>query len=232
MAAALKILVVEDFDVLREATVRMFAAHGHLAAGADCAEALDEELAGRHFDIFVIDLNLPGEDGLSLAQRVRAAHPLAGIVMVTARTTAIDAVSGYSVGADTYLPKPVEPDVLLAAVEALGRRLHAAAAPPVEAAALVLDEGARQLRGTRDEVSLTTDEVRLLTSLARATRHQLENWQLMAALGLDPETYSKSALEVRLLRLRRKLVQVGAEPVCLRAVRGAGYALNVPLRIV
>ena len=122
----LTILMVEDYDVLREATIRLFRSRGHEATGIDCAEVLDEEFGGRPFDVFVIDLNLPGEDGFSLARRVRAAHPLAGIVMMTARTTPSDAVTGYSGGADLYLPKPVDPQLLVAAVESLGRRMHTA----------------------------------------------------------------------------------------------------------
>jgi DNA-binding response OmpR family regulator len=228
----LTILMIEDFEILRDATVRLFESHGHRAIGVDCAEALDEELGGRHFDVFVLDLNLPGEDGLSLAQRIRATHPLAGIVMMTARTNPQDAAKGYAGGADIYLPKPVDATVLLAAVESLGRRVHAAPQSAVGRASVFLDSATRLLKGERGEVRLTEDELLLITALARARGAQLDSWQLMVALGLDPETYSKSSLEIRIVRLRRKLLDVGAGAGCLRAVRGKGYWLSEPIEIV
>jgi DNA-binding response OmpR family regulator len=79
---------------------------------------------------------------------------------------------------------------------------------------------------------LTEDELLLITALARARGAQLDSWQLMVALGLDPETYSKSSLEIRIVRLRRKLLDVGAGAGCLRAVRGKGYWLSEPIEIV
>jgi DNA-binding response OmpR family regulator len=228
----LKIVMVEDFEILREVTVELFASNGHEAIGLDCAEALDEELSGRFFDVFVLDLNLPGEDGLSLARRIRAAHPLAGIVMMTARSTPHDAIKGYSDGADIYLPKPVDPKVLLAAVESLGRRVNSVPKPVTVRAGLLLDSATRVLKGTRGEADLTEDELRLITALARARGGQLESWQLMVALGLDPETYPKSALEIRIVRLRQKLARAGAGARSLRTLRGKGYWLCEPIEIV
>ena len=228
----LKIVMVEDFEILREETVLLFNSCGHDAIGVDCAEALDEELGGRDFEVFVLDVNLPGEDGLSLARRIRAAHPLAGIVMMTARSTPHDAIKGYSDGADIYLPKPVDPKVLLAAVESLGRRVNSVRKPATVSAGLMLDSATRTLKGARGDADLTEDELRLITALARARGGQLESWQLMVALGLDPDTYPKSALEIRIVRLRQKLAQAGAGARSLRALRGKGYWLCESIEIV
>jgi DNA-binding response OmpR family regulator len=228
----LKIVMVEDFKSLREETVLLFKSRGHDAIGVDCAESLDEELGGRDFEVFLLDLNLPGEDGLSLARRIRAAHPLVGIVMMTARTMPHDAIKGYSDGADIYLPKPVDPKVLLAAVESLGRRVNSVPKPVTVRSGLLLDSATRTLNGTRGDAELTEDELRLIIALARARSSQLESWQLMVALRLDPDTYPKSALEIRMVRLRQKLVQAGADARSLRALRGKGYWLCESIEIV
>lgn len=227
----LKILMIEDFEILREATVRLFNDCGHRAFGVDCAESLDEEMGGQSFDVFVLDLNLPGEDGLSLANRIRAAHPLAGIVMMTARTRPNDAIAGYSRGADIYLPKPVEPKVLLAAVDSLGRRVHAVSRSAPGHSCLFLESSTQTLKGECGEINLSKDELVILTALARSNHRQLESWQLLTALGLDPDTYPKSSLEVRIVRLRQKLVSCGAKKGCLRSVRGRGYQLTEAIEI-
>lgn len=126
----MNILVVEDNDSLRQATVAMLIRHGHWTTGLVCAEDLDDLRLNPQPDLFIIDLNLPGEDGLSLSRRLRAAQPLVGIIMVTARSLLGDKLAGYESGADLYLAKPVDPAELLAAVESLGRRLHRTAGAP------------------------------------------------------------------------------------------------------
>lgn len=233
MAAGLSVLVVEDHDILREATVSLLARAGHRAVGVDCAEALAEATAGLSFDLFVIDINLPGEDGLSLARRLRATQPLAGIVIMTARGALPDRLAGYESGADLYLSKPVEPAELLAAIASLGRRVveaEARASSP-QPPRFSVDIGGRWLSGPGGEETLTPSEATLLAAFARARLRRLETWQLMELLGEDPQTYAKSALEVRILRLRQKLVRVGADDGCLKALRGYGYELAVPIGV-
>lgn len=105
MSTCLNILVIEDHDDLRELTVEVLNQQGHHAVGFPGAEELNDVFSG--FDLLIVDLNLPGEDGLSLARRFRLALPDAGIVMVTAREQAADKVRGYESGADIYLTKPV-----------------------------------------------------------------------------------------------------------------------------
>lgn len=120
MVATLNILVVEDHDILREATVDTLRQQGHRVTGIDCAEALDAEWANVLFDIYVIDLRLPGEDGISLTRRLRQRQPHAGIILATARVLPQDREVGLVSGADIYLSKPLLPEDLLAAVEELG----------------------------------------------------------------------------------------------------------------
>ena len=95
MAASLNIIVVEDHDSLREVMVAILNDAGHQAAGLASAEALDDEAGGRVADIYLIDINLPGENGISLSARIRRTHPQVGIILVTARLKAQDKVDGY-----------------------------------------------------------------------------------------------------------------------------------------
>ena len=122
--AALKILVVEDNDELREATLTFLQNQGHYVRGVAIAEDIHDVTGGFVPDVYVIDLNLPDEDGLSLTRRLRASHPNVGIVITTARTQIGDKVIGYESGADLYLSKPVHPQELMAGVVALGKRLR------------------------------------------------------------------------------------------------------------
>ena len=119
MVAKLNITVIEDHDALRAVTMEALRQQGHDVQGIDCAEALDDEVAGFHAQIFVIDINLPGEDGLSLARRIRKGNPSAGIIMASGRVHVDDRIAGYDSGADVYLPKPVAVEELLAAVTAI-----------------------------------------------------------------------------------------------------------------
>jgi DNA-binding response OmpR family regulator len=228
MSARLSVLVVEDHDMLRDATVAALNDAGHHATGVVSAEDVDDTPTQQPPDLYVIDLNLPGEDGLSLAKRIRESHPRAGIVMVTARTDIKDRVSGYESGADIYLPKPVDPEELLAAVDALSHRIR----PMEDEATLVLNLGSLQLRGPKCEIGLSQSEANLLSSFARASGAQLERFQVAANLALKGETLNATSLEVRLSRLRKKLNQVGAEEPTIKAIRGLGYKLCSTIRFV
>lgn len=124
MAAGLNIIVVEDHDDLREVTVEALCALGHRVRGLACAEDLDAALRAAPADLLVLDLNLPGEDGISLARRVRGVRPELGIIMVTVRGEIRDKIEGYGSGADLYLAKPTSNEELEAAIAALARRLR------------------------------------------------------------------------------------------------------------
>ena len=229
----LNIAIVEDHDALREIMVEVLRREGHHVQGLDCAEALDDSLIRSRIDLLISDLNLPGADGYSLTRRFRAAHPLAGIIMVTGRNALDDKVNGYQVGTDIYLTKPVSPDELVAAVNSVARRLQAQSTQgqPQTATSLQFDSRRSILSGPLGTCTLVAAESTVLTALARAPDQQLEVWQLLELLNLDLETYTKSTFEVRLARLRKKLVQVGAEKASLRVIGRGTYQLTVTLRI-
>lgn len=221
--SAFKILVVEDNDELREATLQFLQSQGHYVRGVPMAEDINDVTGGFVPDIYVIDLNLPDEDGLSLTRRLRQTHPSAGIVISTARTQIGDRVLGYESGADLYLTKPVHPHELMAGITALGNRLQ----PKGKAAdqRLQLHAAKLELRGPLGSTDLTAGELVILSALALAPGQTLERWQLMSILSKREEAPSASALEMRIARLRKKLANVGAEPPSIKSLHKVGYTL-------
>lgn len=231
MAAHLSIVLVEDNDDLRELTADALREEGHRVVALSCAEELEDQARGVAADVFLIDLNLPGEDGFSLSRRIRQVHPLVGIVIISARSDLQDKVVGYDSGADCYLPKPVPFAELSAALKSFARRRQAQQVDTVmPSGGLRLRQ--RALHGPVASVRLTPAEENLLTALARAPLGRLENWQLLELFGLDSADVSKTSLEVRITRLRKKLTQVGAQGLCLESIRGIGYQMNVPVQVM
>ncbi|BCO26445.1 transcriptional regulatory protein PhoP [Rhodoferax lithotrophicus] len=230
MATALNIIVVEDHDTLREVTVALLAEQGHKIIGLACAEALDDEAGGRVADIYLLDLNLPGENGISLARRIRHAQPNVGIIMVTARNLSQDIVSGYANGADIYLTKPLEHDELLAAVQALARRVKPGQTQASENS-LTLDVQRLLLSGPKASIHVTDVDATLLSALVRAAGQRLAYWQLYEALGQQATEAHKASLEVRMVRLRKKITQATGDSAALKAVRGHGYQLCTNLQL-
>ena len=106
---SLNIVLVEDHDLLRTVTQSVLTQAGHNVLALSCAEEVDEALSGMSPDLYILDLNLPGEDGISLARRIRHSHPRVGIIMTTVRSEIADRLDGYESGADIYLPKPTDP---------------------------------------------------------------------------------------------------------------------------
>ncbi len=231
MSARLNIIVVEDHDDLRDSLVELLQDKGHHTIGLSCAEDMDDKVGKVSIDLLIVDLNLPGEDGYSLTRRFRAAQPKAGIIMVTARHKLADKVQGYDSGADIYLPKPVDPEELLAAVNAVARKLPSQQGHTADEAqaALTLHALGMKLEGPLGVEKLNDNEVVIVSALARAPGQRLEAWQLLQTLGQSMDDSSKSSLEVRIVRLRKKMVQVGAEKGCISNVRNVGYQLCTPV---
>ena len=234
MAARLNIVVVEDHHDLRELTCLALSHRGHHVVGLSCAEELEDEAGGGPVDVFVIDLNLPGEDGISLAKRLRHVYPLVGIVMLTARSQNKDKVLGYDSGADLYMTKPVNFEELCAAIQSFARRRH------VVAPNTSLDDPALQplrlskllLSGPTGEVRLSSAEADMLTAFARAPGGRLETWQLAQILDIDMSNLNKASLEVRIVRLRKKMQDAGTTGVVIESIRNVGYQMCVSLQII
>lgn len=232
MVAHLSIVLVEDNDDLRELTADALRSEGHRVTALSCAEELEDKARGTSADLFLIDLNLPGEDGFSLSRRIRQVQPLVGIIIISARSELQDKVESYDCGADFYLPKPVPFEELRAAINSFARRHQAHHATQLGPDGGALRLQLRELQGPAALVRLTSAEETLLTAFARAPSGRLENWQLQELFGLDPAVASKASLELRITRLRKKLNQAGAPEPCIDSIRNVGYQLRAPIQVL
>lgn len=228
MDTVLNIVLVEDHAAFRKVTAEMLRQEGHRVTELTCAEDLDDSIGGQGVDIFILDLNLPGEDGISLARRLRLVQPEVGIIMLTGRDQPQDMAEGFQTGADQYLVKPVPVPLLLAVIGRLSRRLRA---ETVGAGCLILELTRLILRGPTGETGLSAAEATLLTALARALDQRLALFQVGELLGQGEDQFNKASIEVRIARLRKKLLSVGAPRNCLKALRNEGYQLCSPLQV-
>lgn len=226
-SCALKILLVEDNDELRAATAEFLRQHGHEVCSVAMAEELNEAKGSFVPDVYVIDLNLPGEDGLSLTRRLRTAHQDAGIVFTTARNQIGDRILGYESGADLYLTKPVHPTELLAGILSLAKRLRS----PSFAShfCLQLDASRLRLSSAQGSAELTAAEFQLLSAFIRAPGKTLERWQLAEIIAAGEDLPSPATIEMRIARLRKKLAAAGAESPYIKALHKVGYTLCNPV---
>ncbi|MET8217941.1 response regulator transcription factor [Streptomyces hirsutus] len=228
-----RILIVDDEPAVREALQRSLAFEGYgTEVAVDGADAL-EKAASYRPDLVVLDIQMPRMDGLTAARRIRATGDTTPILMLTARDTVGDRVTGLDAGADDYLVKPFELDELFARIRALLRRSSYAAAVAgatehsdvLTFADLRMDLSTREVtRGTR-QVELTRTEFTLLEMFMAHPRQVLTREQILKAVwGFDFEPSSNS-LDVYAMYLRRK-TEAGGEPRLVHTVRGVGYALR------
>lgn len=224
---ALKILVIEDNDELREVTLAFLQTQGHFVRGVSQAEDIADVAGGFVPDVYVVDLNLPDEDGLSLTRRLRASHPNVGIVITTARMQIGDKVIGYQSGADLYLTKPVHPQELMAGVLAIAKRIRTTSQKIDQ---IVLNRSRMQLSGPEGTVDLTASDAQLLSAFARAPGFSLERWQVAEiASGGNDALPSSAMLEMRVSRLRKKLLLIGAPNPAIKPLHKVGYTLCAPV---
>ena len=227
---SLHILIVEDNDSLREATQELLVQDGHQVTAVSSAEEVDDTPTRDVPDLYLIDVNLPSENGFSLAERIRKSHPAAGIVLMTARGQLQDRLLGYNCGADNYLVKPVEQAELLVCIQNLARRIKPEKQD--EVAGLVLDAQALNLHGPTDSVALTYAESLLLVAMTRAVGQKLERWQAMQLVDAKDKGLSPANLEMRISVLRKKMDACGAPAEAIRTIRGFGYALSCRVKVV
>lgn len=224
----LEVVVVEDHDLVRGELVDFLNRPGIRVRGAEDGEALDALLRQRHADILVVDLNLPGEDGLSICQRMREAFPEIGLVMLTARVMPADKTAGYQSGADVYLTKPANVDELEAVVANLSRRIRRRVSNGLQ-----LDVPRQQLALARGvAVGLSLLEMRLLYELALAPERKLSTdllLQRLDARGDNPAL--RDNLPVTISRLRQKLASGLGQAEVIKAVRGFGYQLTQAITV-
>ena len=226
-----RILVVDDDHRLRELLLRYLAEQGFEAKAVPDAAGMDKQLARERYDLVVLDLMLPGEDGLSICRRLRAANDPTPIIMLTAKVEDVDRIVGLEVGADDYLPKPFNPRELLARIHAVLRRRPAPEAPgaPSKEAQVVnfgpfeFDLSLRRLTKDGEQIALTTGEFSMLKALVRHPRQPLSRDKLaQLARGREFEPFDRS-LDVQISRLRKMLEPDPAQPRYIQTVWGVGY---------
>jgi DNA-binding response OmpR family regulator len=227
--ASLKIVIVEDHGDLRDLFVEFLSKMGHEVAGYGCADDLNDHLADNTVDLLILDLNLPGEDGYSIAQRLRSAHHEMHILMLTARDAVADRIMGYVSGADNYLTKPVSPQELAIVVDGIMRRV---AAVRMRREHITVDTVRMQLNGPTGSSTLTSPDVVLLKNLAEAPGRKLAYWRLQELLQIDPDDTGKAALEVRISRLKKKMHEAGVPDPAIKSLWKEGYQLCSPVQIV
>jgi two-component system, OmpR family, response regulator len=230
-----RILIVDDDATIREMLAEYLSTHGYEVAQADGGVAMRAALARGAPDLVLLDIGLPGEDGLTLARFLRERHDL-GIIMVTGADDVVDRVAGLEVGADDYIAKPFDLRELRARVKSVLRRLKgkaaAASAAPASRIAVgqcQLDLRSRSLTG-RDgqDIALTAMEFDLLKAFVEHPNQVLSRDRLLTLTrNREWEPFDRS-IDIRIARLRRKIEEDPDHPRAIRTMRGAGYMYVPP----
>ncbi len=225
------LLIVDDDPGIRELLSRYLGEQGFTVHAAADATEMDAVLAAGRIDLIILDLMLPGEDGLSIARRLQTSHKLP-VIMLSARGEEMDRIIGLEVGADDYLPKPFSPRELLARTRAVLRRRgkpcgkgDANAAEPdlFRFGDFTLNLKTRLLRRGDEEIPLTTGEFNLLQAFVEHPDRALSRDQLVDFIkGYDRSPFDRS-IDVRVTRLRQKIEDDPKSPRFIHTVWGVGY---------
>ncbi len=227
MADDAHILVVDDDARLRGLLSRYLTEHGFRVTVAENAAEAREKLGFLRPDLMVLDVMMPGESGLQLAELLHRDHARElPVLLLSARGGPDDRVAGFEAGADDYLPKPFDPRELVLRIRALLRRTAQGepSAGPLPLGDAVFDLERAELTTDAGTIRLTGGEAALLTALARKPNEVLSREEIAAALGM--EDASERAIDVQVTRLRRKIEADPREPRFLHTVRGRGYVLK------
>ena len=232
---AAHLLVVDDDERIRKMLTRYFEQEGYRISAAENGPAMQKVLSGEDVDIVLLDITMPGEDGLALARAVRTGSDV-GIIMLTGHSDLLDRVLGLEMGADDYITKPFELREVLARVKSLLRRRKPSSAsmptPAEDAKAIqfdgwTLDLDRRQLlMPTGDEIILTTAEFDLLAVFVKNPGRVLSRDRLMdLTRGRSWEAFDRT-IDSQIARLRKKVEDDPKNPVLVKSVRGVGYVFT------
>ncbi|OGS91686.1 MAG: two-component system response regulator OmpR [Gallionellales bacterium GWA2_60_18] len=230
MTDSKRILIIDDDARLRELLLRYLSEQGFVAKAVADGSALDKALLLNRYHLLVLDLMLPGEDGLSILRRLRAAGEHVPVILLTAKGDEIDRIIGLEMGADDYLPKPFNPRELVARINAVLRRKNGlpVGAPDAEEKTVTfgdceLNLATRELRRSGAPVSLSTGEFALLKTLVTHPRQPLSRDKLMElARGREHDPFDR-AIDVQVSRLRKLIEPDSAKPRFIQTVWGHGY---------
>ena len=221
----MKILVVDDERAVRESLRRALELEGYEIELADDGLAALAALEGDEPDAMILDVLMPGLDGLEVARRVRREGSRLPILMLTARVEVDDRVAGLDAGADDYVTKPFALEELLARVRALLRRTHEDGTDQLAFGDLELDPGTREVRRDGEPIELTRTEFSLLELFMRNPRQVLTRSVIFERVWGYDFGFGSNSLDVYIGYLRRK-TEAGGKPRLIQTVRGVGYALR------
>lgn len=219
----MRILIVEDDEVLADSLIRAMAGAGYAADHAADGERALAMLLDGCYDLAVLDINLPGMDGLMVLRQVRAARKRLPVILLTARDSIEDRVLGLDLGADDYLTKPFSVAELEARVRALLRRGAGGGSATLACGSLAFDSAGRRVTLAGEPVDLSARELAVLETLLFRLGKVVSKEQLIESLCAWGEEVTPNAIEVYMHRLRKKLEPGG---VAIRTVRGLGYMMD------
>ena len=229
MSPKATILIVDDEPDVREVLEEYFVTQGYAAIGAESASVARTVAAAQSIDLALIDIHMPGEDGLSLARHLRERYAKIAIVMLTSAATVVDRIVGLEIGADDYVPKPFDPRELVARVKSVLRRTWSAGRADLGAARVrigrcVLNVAAHRLTDEKGvEVAMSPLEFGLLKALTEHPNRALSRERILnLTQQRDWDPFDRS-VDLRVMRLRKKIEPDPEHPRYIRTIRNEGY---------
>jgi len=220
----MRVLVIEDDATLGHALQEFLVEQGYAVDWLKDGDQVLSAVTGQNYDLLLLDLNLPGQSGLDILQKLRSGNHQVPVLILTARDGIEDRVAGLDAGADDYVTKPFELAELAARVRAFGRRRTGQAQPYIEAGPLQFDTVGREVRVNGERISLSVRELSVLEMLMARVGRVVTKRQIVNSLSAWDADFSENAVEVYVYRLRKRLEGTGAG---IQTVRGFGYLLEV-----
>tara|TARA_Y100000589_G_scaffold319773_1_gene348758 strand:- start:556 stop:1251 length:696 start_codon:yes stop_codon:yes gene_type:complete len=224
------LLIVDDDERIRSLLQQFLIQSDYLISTAEDAEQARTLLSGIEFDLIILDVMMPGQDGISFTAELRKLNNKTPILLLTARGETEDRIKGLEAGADDYLPKPFEPKELLLRINAILRRMpdlkeDQMVPKTLNFGNLSYDVARNELWEGQNQVRLTTTESQLMKIFTSALGEPISRADLVTSLGRDISSAQDRAIDVQITRLRRKIEVNPSQPRYLQTVRGAGYML-------
>ena len=224
------LLIVDDDERIRSLLQQFLVQSDYLVSTAEDAEQARTLLSAIEFDLIILDVMMPGQDGISFTGELRTLQNNTPILLLTARGETEDRIKGLEAGADDYLPKPFEPKELLLRINAILRRMPDLKEDQMMPKTLSLghlkyDVARNELWEGENQIRLTTTESQLMKIFTSALGEPISRVDLVTSLGRDISSAQDRAIDVQITRLRRKIEVNPGQPRYLQTVRGAGYML-------
>ncbi len=224
------LLIVDDDERIRSLLQQFLVQSDYLVSTAEDAEQARTLLSAIEFDLIILDVMMPGQDGISFTAELRNLQNNTPILLLTARGETEDRIKGLEAGADDYLPKPFEPKELLLRINAILRRMPDLKEDQMMPKTLSLghlkyDVARNELWEGETQIRLTTTESQLMKIFTSALGEPISRVELVTSLGRDVSSAQDRAIDVQITRLRRKIEVNPGQPRYLQTVRGAGYML-------